>query len=48
MTRSRPFRADHIGSLVRPPELLRARDRHAACARVVEVARRVWGYLTPP
>jgi len=25
-----PFRAEHIGSLVRPPELLRARERHAA------------------
>jgi 5-methyltetrahydropteroyltriglutamate--homocysteine methyltransferase len=25
-----PFRAEHIGSLVRPPELLRARKQHAA------------------
>jgi 5-methyltetrahydropteroyltriglutamate--homocysteine methyltransferase len=25
-----PFRADHVGSLLRPPELLRARERHAA------------------
>jgi 5-methyltetrahydropteroyltriglutamate--homocysteine methyltransferase len=25
-----PFRAEHIGSLVRPPELLRARQEHAA------------------
>jgi 5-methyltetrahydropteroyltriglutamate--homocysteine methyltransferase len=24
-----PFRADHVGSLLRPPELLRARKRHA-------------------
>jgi methionine synthase II (cobalamin-independent) len=24
-----PFRAEHIGSLIRPPELLRARDEHA-------------------
>src|SRR5260370_41161659 len=24
------FRAEHIGSLVRPPELLRAREQHAA------------------
>ena len=24
-----PFRADHVGSLLRPPELLRARDEHA-------------------
>ena len=23
-----PFRADHVGSLLRPPELLRARDQH--------------------
>src|SRR5918912_2186063 len=27
---SPPFRADHVGSLLRPPELLRARDEHAA------------------
>ncbi|HCU94068.1 MAG TPA: 5-methyltetrahydropteroyltriglutamate--homocysteine S-methyltransferase [Actinobacteria bacterium] len=25
-----PFRADHVGSLLRPPELLLARDEHAA------------------
>ena len=25
-----PFRAEHIGSLLRPPELLRARKEHAA------------------
>jgi methionine synthase II (cobalamin-independent) len=25
-----PYRADHVGSLLRPPELLRARDDHAA------------------
>jgi 5-methyltetrahydropteroyltriglutamate--homocysteine methyltransferase len=25
-----PFRAEHIGSLVRPPELLRAREQHTA------------------
>jgi 5-methyltetrahydropteroyltriglutamate--homocysteine methyltransferase len=25
-----PFRADHVGSLLRPPELLRAREAHAA------------------
>src|SRR5215468_610482 len=29
MTRTPPFRAEHIGSLLRPPELLRARERHA-------------------
>jgi len=27
---SPPFRADHVGSLLRPPELLRARDEHQA------------------
>jgi 5-methyltetrahydropteroyltriglutamate--homocysteine methyltransferase len=30
MIRPPPFRAEHIGSLLRPPELLRARERHAA------------------
>jgi 5-methyltetrahydropteroyltriglutamate--homocysteine methyltransferase len=25
-----PFRADHVGSLLRPPELLRVREDHAA------------------
>ena len=30
MTRPPPFRAEHIGSLLRPPELLRARAQHAA------------------
>ena len=25
-----PYRADHVGSLLRPPELLRAREEHAA------------------
>src|SRR5689334_9134487 len=25
-----PFRADHVGSLLRPPELLRAREEYAA------------------
>ncbi|MEA2281444.1 MAG: 5-methyltetrahydropteroyltriglutamate--homocysteine methyltransferase [Solirubrobacteraceae bacterium] len=29
---SPPFRADHVGSLLRPPELLAARERHAAGA----------------
>jgi 5-methyltetrahydropteroyltriglutamate--homocysteine methyltransferase len=27
---SPPFRADHVGSLLRPPELLKAREEHAA------------------
>jgi 5-methyltetrahydropteroyltriglutamate--homocysteine methyltransferase len=27
---SPPFRADHVGSLLRPPELLAAREKHAA------------------
>ena len=37
-----PFRADHVGSLLRPPELLRAREQHqsgelsAAALREVE------------
>src|SRR5438445_123794 len=37
-----PFRADHVGSLLRPPELLRAREQHqkgeisAAALRQVE------------
>jgi 5-methyltetrahydropteroyltriglutamate--homocysteine methyltransferase len=30
MSSSPPFRAEHIGSLVRPPELLHAREEHAA------------------
>src|SRR5262252_207796 len=30
MIRPPPFRAEHIGSLLRPPELLRAREQHAA------------------
>ncbi len=30
MMRPPPFRAEHIGSLLRPPELLRARERYAA------------------
>ncbi len=29
---SPPFRADHVGSLLRPPQLLEARSRHAAGA----------------
>ena len=38
-----PFRAEHIGSLLRPPALLRARDDHAAgkltAAQLAEVER---------
>jgi 5-methyltetrahydropteroyltriglutamate--homocysteine methyltransferase len=30
VTRPPPFRAEHIGSLVRPPDLLRAREQYAA------------------
>src|SRR5438874_1578496 len=30
MSTPRPFRAEHIGSLLRPPDLLRARDDFAA------------------
>ncbi len=31
-TRKPPFRADHVGSFLRPPKLLEARDRHKAGA----------------
>jgi 5-methyltetrahydropteroyltriglutamate--homocysteine methyltransferase len=34
-----PFRADHVGSLLRPPELLRARDQLAAGAITAEELR---------
>jgi 5-methyltetrahydropteroyltriglutamate--homocysteine methyltransferase len=34
-----PFRADHVGSLLRPPELLRARADHAAGAISAEQLR---------
>ena len=27
-----PFRADHVGSMLRPPQLLKAREDHAAGA----------------
>jgi 5-methyltetrahydropteroyltriglutamate--homocysteine methyltransferase len=36
-----PFRADHVGSLLRPPELLRARDAHQAGRMSAEELRRV-------
>ncbi|BBL79033.1 5-methyltetrahydropteroyltriglutamate--homocysteine S-methyltransferase [Rubrobacter xylanophilus] len=36
-----PFRADHVGSLLRPPELLRAREEFAAGAISGEELRRV-------
>jgi methionine synthase II (cobalamin-independent) len=36
-----PFRADHVGSLLRPPELLRARAEHQAGRRAAEELRRV-------
>jgi 5-methyltetrahydropteroyltriglutamate--homocysteine methyltransferase len=35
-----PFRADHVGSLLRPPELLRARAAHAAGRIAAEELRR--------
>src|SRR5436309_4346745 len=35
-----PFRADHVGSLLRPPTLLRARDDHAA-GRISDAELRV-------
>ena len=36
-----PFRADHVGSLLRPPELLRARADHQASRLSAEELRRV-------
>jgi 5-methyltetrahydropteroyltriglutamate--homocysteine methyltransferase len=36
-----PFRADHVGSLLRPPELLRARAEHQAGRISAEELRRV-------
>src|SRR5436190_9755578 len=36
-----PFRADHVGSLLRPPELLQARSDHAAGRLPAEELRRV-------
>src|ERR1700758_85368 len=36
-----PFRADHVGSLLRPPELLRARAEHQAGRLSAKELRRV-------
>src|SRR5581483_7917182 len=36
-----PFRADHVGSLLRPPELLRAREEFAAGQLTAEQLRAV-------
>src|ERR1700686_3134271 len=36
-----PFRADHVGSLLRPPELLRARSEHQAGRLSGEELRRI-------
>src|SRR5438128_5798828 len=36
-----PFRADHVGSLLRPPELLRARAEHQAGRLSAAELRRV-------
>src|SRR5271155_4743009 len=36
-----PFRADHVGSLLRPPELLRARSEHQAGRLSAAELRRV-------
>src|SRR6201988_5181762 len=41
MTMSAPFRADHVGSLLRPPELLRARAEHQAGRLSAEGLHRV-------
>src|SRR5438128_2658163 len=39
-TMAPPFRADHVGSLLRPPELLQARDEHQAGRLSTEELRR--------
>src|SRR6187551_2487684 len=36
-----PFRADHVGSLLRPPEVLRAREEFAAGRITAEALREV-------
>ena len=36
-----PFRADHVGSLLRPPELLRARSEHQAGRLAAAELRRI-------
>src|ERR1700720_4217420 len=36
-----PFRADHVGSLLRPPELLRARSEHQTGRLSGEELRRI-------
>src|ERR671938_1588053 len=42
LTRSKPpFRADHVGSLLRPPELLRAREEFAVGRISSEELRRI-------
>ena len=38
---SPPFRADHVGSLLRPPQLLQARADHAAGRIAAEELRRI-------
>jgi len=38
---SAPFRADHVGSLLRPPELLRAREQHQQGTLSAEVLREI-------
>jgi 5-methyltetrahydropteroyltriglutamate--homocysteine methyltransferase len=41
MSGAPPFRGDHVGSLLRPPELLRAREEHEAGGLSAEELRRV-------
>ena len=36
-----PFRAEHIGSLIRPPELLQAREQHAAGGSIATALRAI-------
>jgi 5-methyltetrahydropteroyltriglutamate--homocysteine methyltransferase len=38
-----PFRADHVGSLLRPPELLSREQQAAKLALIVDTAKEVWG-----
>ena len=42
-----PFRADHVGSLLRPPELLKARGAHAGGTIDIGQLRAVEDALAP-
>jgi 5-methyltetrahydropteroyltriglutamate--homocysteine methyltransferase len=43
-----PFRADHVGSLLRPPELLRAREQYQQGTLSAESLREIEDRSTPP